>query len=267
MRVIPLLILLLAASARGAPPQVIENTLGLRFVLVPAGAFTMGTDDVEEARLEIPDPKPDDVWDETPAHPVVIGKPFYLGETEVTQVAWVAVMGSKPGPTGFWDREDWRRLPVAAASWNMAQAFIEALNARDPSYRYRLPSEAEWEYAARAGTSALRPRPDESLEEHAWFIGNSGDEPQPVAGLGPNGFGLYDMLGNVWEWVADWYAPNAYAEHRATDPSGPESGRSKVRRGGSYHCPFHLVRPAYRGANPPETRYSVLGFRLVAEPR
>ena len=262
-----LLIPAAAVSAQVGPPKVIENMLGMRFLLVPAGEFNMGTEDVEAARMEIPEPKPEDVWDETPAHRVIIDRPFYLGETEVTQGVWLDLMENKPGPDAFWNRDDWRSLPVAAASWFMAKRFIEELSALDPRYRYRLPTEAEWEYAARGGTSGMRPVPDERLDEHAWFILNSGDEPHPVAKLGANAFGFYDMLGNVWEWVDDWYAPDAYADRPATSPSGPESGLSKVRRGGSYHCPVHLVRPAYRGANPPGTRYSVLGFRLVAEPK
>ncbi len=244
----------------------IENDLGMRFVPIPAGEFSMGTADPAAARMEIPDPKPDDVLDETPAHRVRISRPFYLGETEVTQEVWYRVMGNQPGPEAYWARPDWRRLPVAAASWLMAERFVAELNARDPDYRYRLPTEAEWEYAARAGSAGLRPMPAEELPEHAWFIANSGDEPQPVATRRPNAFGLYDLLGNVWEWVDDWYAGDTYSAGMRTDPRGPAGGRAKVRRGGSYHCPIHLVRPGYRAANPPDTRYTVLGFRLVAEP-
>jgi formylglycine-generating enzyme required for sulfatase activity len=247
--------------------EVIENFLAMRFVRIPAGEYSMGTGDSEAARLEIPEPGPEAVRDEMPAHRVVISTPFYLGETEVTQGTWWRVMENRPGPAEFWSRTDWAALPVAAASWYMAARFVEELNTLDPDYRYRLPSEAEWEYAARAGSSGLRPIPLDELEENAWFINNSGDLPHPVATRKPNAFGLYDMLGNVWEWVADWYAPDTYARPAGSDPAGPAEGFAKVRRGGSYHCQSHLVRPAYRAANTPETAWSVLGLRLVAEPR
>jgi len=88
-----------------------------------------------------------------------------------------------------------------------------------------------------------------------------------VATRKPNRFGVYDMMGNVWEWVDDWYAADTYTKEKRTDPTGPSNGRSKVRRGGSYHCPLHLTRPGYRSANPPGTRYEVLGFRIIAEAR
>jgi len=152
-------------------------------------------------------------------------------------------------------------------SWPMARRFARELGKLDPAHRYRLPSEAEWEYAARAGDQSLRPSGSDDVEDEAWFIHNSGDEPQPVAGLRPNAFGLYDMLGNAWEWTRDWYAPETYAGGPSEDPRGPETGWKKVRRGGSYHCPLHMVRFAYRAADDPDSRYSVLGFRLVAEPR
>jgi formylglycine-generating enzyme required for sulfatase activity len=176
-------------------------------------------------------------------------------------------MQNRPGGVDFWTRENWETLPMATASWYMAQRFVEEINRLDRDYRYRLPTEAEWEYAARAGSQGLRPVAESELDHFAWFINNSGDEPHPVATREANAYGLYDMLGNVWEWVADWYAPDSYARLPATDPRGPGEGFAKVRRGGSYHCPIHLIRPGYRAANCPETAYSVQGFRLVAAPR
>jgi len=259
--------LLLATSAVAGPADGVRNDLGMRFVEIPAGTFQMGTADLGEAVMLQPEPKPGKIRDETPQHRVRISQPFYLGRTEVTQGQWQEVMGTRPGPEAYWARDDWRRLPVVSVSWTMAQRFIDKLNARDEDWRYRLPTEAEWEYAARGGTEGLWPWPQRELEAHAWFINNSGDRPHPVASLEPNGFGLYDMTGNVWEWTADWYRPDAYTEGLRIDPAGPDTGQNRVRRGGSYHCPLHLTRVARRSANAPDTAYSVIGFRLVAEPR
>jgi len=249
------------------PNEVIENSFGMRFVKIPAGEFTMGTTDIEAARMEFPELKPADALDETPPHSVRITQPFYLGITEVTQGTWYRVMENKPGPGEFWQREDWQQRPMATASWYMAARFVDELSQLDSDYRYRLPSEAEWEYAARAGSPDLRPMPVDDLEEYAWFINNSGDIPQPVASRRPNAFGLHDMLGNVWEWVSDWYAADSYAKAVAADPGGPAEGFSKVRRGGSYHCPVHLLRPGYRAVGKPGIAYEVNGFRVIAEPR
>jgi formylglycine-generating enzyme required for sulfatase activity len=245
----------------------IENFLGMRFVSISAGEFVMGTDDLSSAIMEIPEPEPGALAEESPAHRVVISKAFYIAETEVTQEQWFRVMENKPGPDVVWNRKDWKSLPVTAVSWFMAQRFIEEINKMDHRYRYRLPTEAEWEYVAKDGVNELRPVAIDDLEEHAWFITNSGDVPHAVATRTPNRFGVYDMLGNVWEWVDDWYAPETYTKEKRIDPAGPANGRSKVRRGGSYHCPLHLTRPGYRSANLPGTRYEVLGFRVVAHPR
>ncbi len=276
MKPSPIHIAVLIASMLAATPmvaqqiptrEIIENDLGMRFVKIPAGSFVMGTTEPAAAAAEVPDPDPDYAGDETPAHEVIISSPFYLGQTEVTQGVWLEVMENRPGPAPWWEGEGWQRLPVAAVSWTMAARFVEELNRLDPAHRYRLPTEAEWEYAARAGTTGLRPVSREDLPDHAWYIANSGDHAHAVATREPNAFGLYDTLGNVWEWVADYYAPDTYTAAPRRDPEGPATGVSKVRRGGSYHCPVHQVRPAYRGANAPDVRYTVLGLRVVAEPR
>ena len=245
----------------------IDNFLGMRFVEIPAGEFIMGTVDINEAIMEVPEPKPNELKDETPAHKVTITKAFFLAQTEVTQQQWFKVMENKPGPETHWQRKDWQQLPVVSVSWTMANRFVEEINKMDKYYRYRLTSEAEWEYVAKAGVNNLRPVDTEKLEDHAWFINNSGDTPHPVGTKKANVFGVHDMLGNAWEWVNDWYAPDTYSQPNRIDPTGPEKGRSKVRRGGSYHCPLHLTRPGYRSANVPNTRYDVLGFRLVLEKR
>lgn len=267
MKPLSLCLLALSLSLPARAAETIENFLGMRFVKIPAGEFIMGTEDLVPAIMEIPEPKENALVEETPAHTVVISKSFYIGQTEVTQQQWLTVMENKPGPEAVWRRDDWQSLPVASVNWFMAQRFVEELSKMDSRYSYRLPTEAEWEYVAKDGVNDLRPVDLDALEDHAWYIMNSGDLPQPVATRMPNGFGVYDMMGNVWEWVSDWYAPDTYTQAGRTDPMGPDQGTSRVRRGGSYHCPLHLTRPGYRSANSPATRFDVLGFRVIAEPR
>ncbi len=261
-----LLALLPALPLQLSAADTVRNAIGMDFIEVPAGEFTMGSEDLDEVIIEQPDGNAAMVRDETPAHRVVFAAPFFLGRTEVTQAQWLGVMDERRGPESHWSRQDWRQLPVAGVSWLDTQVFIDKLNAGDRQFRYRLPTEAEWEYAARAGTGGMRPWPVETLGEHAWYIRNSGDEIQPVATRKANARGLHDLFGNVWEWTGDWYAPDYYASSPRVSPGGPADGSKKVRRGGSYHCGVHLVRSAYRAADTPDTRYSVIGFRLVAEP-
>jgi len=262
--------LLILAPALAMPVYAVDhrqNTLGMEFVFIPPGEFRMGTslDDAEIIAWEMESPDASKFLDEAPVHTVAISTGFWLGRTEVTQDQWYRVMGHKPGPAAHWQQDDWRSLPVVSVSWNMAQQFIARLNQLDKQFSYRLPSEAEWEYAARAGSASIRPVAMEHLSEYAWFIKNSGDVPQPVASRKPNAFGLHDMLGNAWEWVNDRYHPDTYSKAKRTDPKGPVQGASRVRRGGSYHCPLYQTRPAYRSANSPDTAYSVISFRLLAE--
>lgn len=237
----------------------------ITFVSIPAGEFIMGTEDLAEAIADLPEPKAAIINDETPAHKVIFRQPFLLSETEVTQKQWLDVMGSHPGPAKNWQRENWQQLPVVSVSWHDANAFINKLNQLSGDYHYRLPTEAEWEYAARAGSPGLRPFSRLAMDEYAWYLHSSNDEAQPVASLKANDWGLYDMYGNAWEWVSDWYQPDSYSHAETVNPGGPLSGTKKIRRGGSYHCPPHLIRPAYRAADLPDKAYSVLGFRLVAE--
>lgn len=257
--------LLLVASPSYALAKTLVNQWGMSFVEIPAGKFMMGLVDRDEALMEVPEPKASDLKDELPVHQVNISRAFYMGQTEVTQQQWLDIMENRPGPEANWKRADWKQLPVVSISWNMAARFVQEINQLDKQYRYRLPTEAEWEYVARSGSNELRPVAVEDLEQVAWFINNSGDQPKSVAGKQANGFGVYDMLGNVWEWVEDWYAPDTYSSVARTDPVGAPEGVSKVRRGGSFHCPVHLLRPGYRAANRPHARYEVTGFRLVME--
>ena len=242
-----------------------KNSLDMGFVRISAGTFVMGNTQLDETAFELPDGDVQAIHDETPPHTVRISHDFWLGATEVTQSQWLRLMNSRPGPAAGWRRADWQRLPVVSISWNEAQRFIKKLNAVEKTHTYRLPSEAEWEYAARAGNTDARPFPQDKLNAYAWFLKNSQDEPQPVASKLPNAWGLYDMLGNAWEWVADRYSENYYARSPGLDPQGPTRGTQRVRRGGSYHCETHLMRVNYRAADTPDTRYSVLGFRVMRE--
>ncbi len=266
-----LLGLLSSISLQAHAESLAPNPLiDFKFATIPAGQFIMGTTDLDEAIADLPDPKAAMIKDETPAHKVVFEKPFQLSQTEVTQQLWLNVMHSKPGPDTHWQAKNWQQLPVVSVSWTAANRFIDKLNQQSADSHYRLPTEAEWEYAARAGNSGLRPFSKLEMDEYSWYIHSSNDEIQAVGQLKANAWGLHDMYGNAWEWVADWYSPKTYAnradaQSAITNPAGPKQGTKKVRRGGSYHCPPHLIRSAYRAADNPEKAYSVLGFRLIAE--
>jgi formylglycine-generating enzyme required for sulfatase activity len=229
------------------------NSIGMKFVLVPAGTFMMGADKNSET---------ESYDDEEPRHQVRIGKPFYLGVTEVTQQQWKDVMGNNPS---IFKGED---NPVEMVSWEDAQDFIKRLNQKEGHSRYRLPTEAEWEYAARAGsTSAYFFGDDPSqLGDYAWYGKNSGMTPHPVGQLRPNAWGLYDMLGNVYEPTGDWYGDTYYANSPSLDPTGPKSGTVRVLRGcgwgsGAGHC-----RSADRDWLELDNRNEGAGFRLALSP-
>jgi len=256
---------LLSQAKTTAAIPVVQNKWGMKLIKIPAGEFQMGLQDYTSALMDVPEPKENELRDELPRHTVKISGDFYIGQTEVTQKQWLAIMENKPGPEKYWKQANWESLPVVSINWYMAQRFVEEINKLDKEYAYRLPSEAEWEYVARAGSTEDRPIETQDLESHAWFINNSGDEQQPVASRKANAFGAYDMLGNVWEWVGDWYGPNTYTQNSRQDPLGPGKGKARVRRGGSYHCQVHLMRPGYRAANKPGVAYEVTGFRVVAE--
>ena len=242
------------------------NALGMEFVWVPAGNFLMGSPEDEEGHS-----------DDQRQHEVRISQGFWIGKYEVTQGEWVAVMGTNPskfsygGPRPFRARLRFVRLrmnpsrlggpryPVETVSWGDTQAFTRRLNERESGsgYVYRLPTEAEWEYAARAGTSGIRYG---ELDEIAWHFGNSGGHPYPVGQKRANAWGLHDMLGNVWEWTGDWYGK--YPSGPVTDPQGPQSGSNRVIRGGGWSHAGRVVRSACRTGNS-HGRRSDLGFRLV----
>jgi len=231
----------------------------MKFVLVPAGSFMMGSPEGQGAS------------DEHPRHQVEISRPYYLGVTEVTQAQWKAVMGSNP--SGF--KGDNR--PVENVSWIDAQEFIRRLNQKEGTNKYRLPTEAEWEYACRAGSeTAYCFGDDESrLGDYAWYWHgvNSSERIQPVGQRKPNAWGLYDMHGNVFEWCADWYGWDYYAASPSRDPRGPGSpvyddslgGEFRVVRGGGvgWGGDAGTCRSACRGWGLPGWRMTDCGFRLA----
>ncbi|MBN2688225.1 MAG: formylglycine-generating enzyme family protein [Deltaproteobacteria bacterium] len=222
----------------------------MKFVLIPNGTFMMGSPSNESGRDN----------DET-QHRVTISKPYYLQTTEVTQGQWKAVMGSNP--LHFRKGDDY---PVEEVSWNDVQEFITKLNRKENTNKYRLPTEAEWEYACRAGNTARFSFGDDDsdLGRYAWYFSNSSGETHQVAQKEPNAWGLYDMHGNVWEWCQDWYGD--YPSGHVTDQSGPSSGSDRVLRGGSWCNLAGLVRSAFRLRRNPGFRYSYgLGFRFARD--
>ncbi len=242
------------------------SAFGQKFIKIESGDFIMGTQNFDLLSKEVKPKKIDRLKKkELPAHKVIISKDYYLATTEVTQGMWYELMGYKLGKEKRWKRKDWKTLPISKVNWQKAQEFIEVVNDMDDNYHYRLPTEAEWEYAARAGTTGLRPFDYMDMAKYAWFRESSGNKPMPVASLKPNAWGLYDMIGNVWEWVDDSFDASYYKNSPTIDPSGAELSSRKSMRGGSYHCTPERVRVAIRGSNIQHKSMSVLGFRLAAD--
>jgi len=238
---------------------IIRNSLGMTFVRIPAGSFMMGSPIDEPGRES----------NET-LHEVTFTKSFYMQTTEVTQGQWKAVMGNNP--SHFSECGD--NCPVENVSWNNIQEFITKLNASGEK-KYRLPTEAEWEYSARAGTKSAFFWGQCLSTDQANYNGNSlysGGCPKgvyrektiPVASFFPNSFGLYDMYGNVWEWCLDWFEQTS-SSNSVIDPQGPDSGTMRNIRGGGYLHGADHCRSAYRGRNYPDFRFLDLGFRLILD--
>ena len=231
-------------------PRELRNSVGMEFVLLAPGTFEMGSPSDEPGR--------DD--DET-LHRVTLSQPLYLGKYEVTQDQWEAVMGDNPSNFSSCGGA----CPVEGVSWEDAQGFIAELNRREGVSVYRLPTEAEWEYAARAGTQAAYHFGDAANRlEYGWYDENSRNRTHPVGQKQPNGWGLFDMHGNVWEWVHDWYGD--YPGGAVTDPRGPETGVGRIRRGGAWSSGARYCRAANRHGFAPVNRYNGLGFRLARTP-
>jgi formylglycine-generating enzyme required for sulfatase activity len=243
-----------------APPEddreFTSPTLGAKFVLIPAGTFMMGSPSSESGRDN----------SET-QHRVTINQPFYMQTTEVTQGQWKRLMGHNPSHFSSCGED----CPVEQVSWSDVQDFIRKLNSMEGTDKYRLPTEAQWEYAARAGTTTPFNTGDCLGTEQANYDGNNPQTGCPkgeyrrktmrVGSFSPNAWGLYDMHGNVWEWVQDWKGD--YPSGSVNDPEGPSSGSYRVYRGGSWDNSARVCRSAIRLHSFPGNRYNGLGFRLL----
>ncbi len=231
------------------------NSLGMEFVLIPAGTFLMGATPGEKGWFK-----------EETRRRVDLSRPFYIQTTPVTRRHWVTVYG----PGAFENDLD---LPVKNVSWYDSREFIKKLGALEGTNAYRLPTEAEWEYACRAGGEGAWCFGDNEarLGEYAWFINNAGDAPHPVGLKKPNKWGLYDMHGNVPEWCEDGHAP--YPPGPVTDPRGPvfrnqrlSAGAKRIIRGGSWLTEARFTRSAGRNWCDSRSRIHNVGFRLVKDP-
>ena len=260
-----LLIWSFGASPLQGAEKVFKNSSGMGFVLIPGGTFLMGSPPDEPRR---------DASERL--HRVTLTKPFYLLTTEVTVGQWRTIMGKR----GMGLEEAEKDMPVSSVSWFDCIQFLGKLNALGEGF-YRLPTEAEWEYACRAGVSDAYPWGGEIDCHRAMFGNNSrkagpcvrlswmkrlkSDGPAPVRSYLPNEWGLYDMAGNVWEWCQDWYGE--YPGTAVQDPAGPYSGKGKIRRGGGWMGSGRTCRSANRAYAHPGSRLTTTGFRVVREVR
>jgi formylglycine-generating enzyme required for sulfatase activity len=223
------------------------NGVKMEMVLIPAGEFLMGTSGNS---------------DDEKQHGVRITKPFYLGRYLVTQEQWLVVMGDNhsnfKGP----------RNPMEQVSWDRCQQFLDKLNAKAGDGKFSLPTEAQWEYGCRAGSTTNYYFGDDEarLGDYAWYYKNSGSQTHPVGEKKPNAWGLYDMHGNVFEWCQDWYDGNYYARSPMDDPAGPATGSNRVSRGGGWGNGAGYCRSANRYCSEPGDRLRTLGFRVARVP-
>ena len=274
MRAAALGMVLLCGIAQGAEPKTVTNTIGMKLIEIPAGEFTMGSPAGEKDRR---------VWEAQVA--VTLTKPFWLGKTEVTQGQWKQVMGTEPWEGGEYVQAD-KDCPATFVSFFDAVEFCDKLTDLErkagrlkDSEEYRLPTEAEWEYACRAGTTTAFSFGDDSkLNSHAWWggldeetagkgeikagPGNAAREPyaHKVGSKKPNPWGLYDMHGNVWEWCSDDLGSRLPG---GTNPVSQKGGSFRVDRGGSWRCELVECRSAHRGLNVPSNKRDGLGFRVA----
>ena len=233
-------------TQKDKPKEIIGSLPGMKFVTIPSGSFRMGSNDGDKV--------------ERPVHTVNISS-FQMMTTEVTQAQWQAVMGSNP--SNF--KGD--NLPVEQVSWDDCHEFISKLNQRDPGKGYRLPTEAEWEYACRAGSTTMYYNGDNysDLDRIAWYYNNSDRKTHPVGQKLPNAWGLYDTLGNVWEWCEDWFHENYNGAPSDGSAWRSPSGNLRVLRSGSWYDPPNFCQIAFRDRYPPNHKLYQTGFRLVRD--
>jgi len=254
---IVLMLIFFVDQLQAQSPKEITNSIGMKLVLIPKGTFMMGSPASEELRQE----------DET-QHEVTISKGYYLGVYEVTQAQYETVMGKNPSHfQGAIVGNENADLPVENVSWDDAVEFCKKLSdlpeEKKAGRLYRLPTEAEWENACRAGSKTAYLFDDEEglLPEYGWFNRNSSNRTHTVGLLEPNAWGLYDMHGNVWEWCSDWYGE--YPQGAVRNPTGPKVGSDRVCRGGSWNGVASYCRSALRYWYVPSFRNNYLGFRLA----
>ncbi|MBF0627519.1 MAG: SUMF1/EgtB/PvdO family nonheme iron enzyme [Magnetococcales bacterium] len=221
-----------------------DKYLDMKFVIVPQGCFQMGSDDSPRTG---------------PQHEVCVDW-FYMSQYEVTQTQWESVMGHNPSSLNACGNN----CPVNGITWEQVQQFINKLNARG-GFKFRLPTEAEWEYACRAGARQKYCGSDDG-DLVAWHKGNAQGDIHPVGQKAPNAFQLFDMSGNVWEWVADRFDEQYYTVSPKSNPKGPLDGLERIFRGGSVKSNPEFIRPAQRNHGDPRVNYGDLGFRLVRIP-
>ena len=256
--IIPIALSILAGAilVLSEPPQersltlMLPNNVTMEFVRIAAGEFMMGCSSADNQCAD----------DEKPAHRVRITRQFEIAKYEVTSAQWQAVT-VRPPATAVPGAGDNRAYGFS--SWSTAQEFVNYLNERRDGFRYRLPTEAEWEYAARAGSTARYAGPD--VNAMAWIGQNVAGRPEIVGQKRPNAWGLYDMHGNAWEWVQDWYQARYYAQSPENDPQGPTSGEYRVARGGSALSDARTARVSARRYVGPQASTDYYGLRVVRE--
>lgn len=254
LRILSYLLLVFFSASSFAQAKIgkaLVDSIFAGMIPVDGGTFSMGCT-AEQGQ--------DCYYWEKPDHYVLVGS-FYIGRYDVTQAQWAAVMDSNPS-----FHKHCPDCPVDNVSWQDALDFIAKLN-RISGKKYRLPTEAEWEYAARGGAASrgYKYPGGNDIDALAWYDANSGDTTHRVGLKRPNELGLYDMAGNVWQWCSDWFDLKYYASLPADQPKGPDSGKLRVIRGGSWNNYARVCRMSYRNGTAPDKRFSNDGFRLAMD--